>query len=275
MRRIAIVSLKGGVGKTTTAAALAVGLARSGARVLAIDCDPQANASWTLLGGQGAEAPTIADVLMRRAATDEAIRPTPTPGLDLLPADSSLGGVNVALAQELGRDSRLRSALAGLDSRYDYLIADTGPQLSTLLVNALVAVDEVITPLDPGIYAVVGLVELQGVIGEVRDAYNPGLRLAGLALTKTSRNNVVRDIEAELRARFGDLVFKATVPLAAAFEAACTRGTTILDHAPKSAGAIAYHQLIGEIIDHGRAKNRGRGAIGIGPGTGGPARAAG
>jgi chromosome partitioning protein len=111
MRRIAFVCEKGGTGKTTTAISVAVGLARRGHRTLLIDADQQANASWTLLGGQGAGPPTLAAVLMRQAGVGDAIRPTPTPGLDLLPADATLGGVNVALAQELGRDTRLRSAL--------------------------------------------------------------------------------------------------------------------------------------------------------------------
>jgi len=212
MRRIAVVNLKGGVGKTATATTLAVGLARRGRRVLIVDTDPSANASWTVLGGQGADGPTLAAVLTRHASADEAIRPTPTPGLDLLPADADLGGVNVALAQELGRDTRLRSALASVEGRYGFVIVDTGPSLTTLLVNALVAAEEVIVPLDAGVYAVLGLVELERVIAEVAEAYNPGLRLAGLVLTKVQRSNVSRDVERELRARFGPLVFKATVP---------------------------------------------------------------
>src|SRR5262245_3626390 len=108
MRRIALVCEKGGTGKSTTATALSAGLARRGDRTLLVDADQQANASWTMLGGQGAAPPTLAAVLMRRVSVEEAIRPTATPGLDLLPADASLSGVNVALAQELGRDTRLR-----------------------------------------------------------------------------------------------------------------------------------------------------------------------
>src|SRR3954452_23063375 len=103
MRRIALVNLKGGVGKSSTATALAVGLARRGKRTLLVDTDPSGNASWTVGGGQGAAPPTLAAGLNRPCSADEAIRPTATKGLDLLPADADLGGVNVALAQELGR----------------------------------------------------------------------------------------------------------------------------------------------------------------------------
>jgi chromosome partitioning protein len=267
MRRIALVCLKGGSSKTTTTTALAVGLARSGKRVLVIDADQQSNASWTLLGGQGADPPTLASVMTRSASAVEAIRSTSVDGLDLLPADSSLGGVNVALAQELGRDTRLRSALATLEGRYDYVLADTGPAFTTVLANVLVWAEEVIVPLDPGVYAVLGLVQLEETIGEVREAYNPALRLSGLVLTKVSRNNVARDVEAEIRARFGDLVFKTTVPLSSAVEQAHTHGRTVLEHAPKSAAAVAYLELVAEVLEHGRETKRGRGKAQRGPGA--------
>ncbi len=195
MRRIAITNLKGGSGKTSTATALAVGLARCGHRTLLIDTDPSGNASWTVMGGQGSDSPTLADVLTRQCSAEDAIRATTADGLDLLPATADLGGVNVALAQELGRDTRLRSALAAVEGRYAFVLVDTGPSLTTLLVNALVAVEEVFVPVDTGVYAVLGLVELERVIAEIRDAYNPGLRLAGLVLTKVQRSNVARDID--------------------------------------------------------------------------------
>ena len=201
MRRIAIACLKGGSSKSTTATSLAVGLARRGERVLLVDVDAQSNATWLLTGGQGAESPTLAEVLMRQAGAVEAIRPSVVPGLDLLPATSALGPVNVALAQELSRDTRLRSALAPIDDAYDVTIADTGPTFTTLLANVLVWTSEVIIPADPGVFAVLGLVELQGVMAEVREAYgNADLRLAGLVLTRVGRSNVHRDVEKELEA---------------------------------------------------------------------------
>lgn len=261
MRRIVLASSKGGVGKSCTAVSLAVGLAQRGHKTLVIDCDAQANATWTLLGGRFAEPPTLAGVLMRQAAAEDAIRPTPVEDLDLLPADAALSGVNVALVQELARDTRLRSAMAPVAERWDFCILDTAPTFTTILANALVYASEVIVPVDPGIYAVLGLVQLQETIAEVREAYgNRDLRLSGLLLTKAVRTNVVRDVEAELRGRFGDLVFQAVVPASTKIEEAHTRGQTVMQYAPRSPGALAYAALVEEILHHGRAKDRGRNA---------------
>lgn len=269
MRRIALINLKGGAGKSTTATALAAGLARRGHRTLLVDTDPSGNASWTLLGGQGAGPPTLAAVMNRHASAEEAIRPTAVHGLDLLPADASLAGVNVALAQELGRDTRLRSCLDGLDGAYDFVLLDTGPQMTTVLANVLVYAAEVIVPLDAGIYAVLGLVELERVIAEVREAYgNHALRLAGLVLTKVARSNVSRDVERELRERFGELVFRSTIPMSAKVEESHSRGQTVMDFAPMSAPALAYTKLVEEVISNGgRAQKRGGVKAVRGPGA--------
>lgn len=265
MRRIVIASQKGGVGKSTTATCLAVGLARRGLRTLLIDADAQMNATWTAMRGEEAPGPTLGDVLMRHALADEAIRPSPTPGLDLLPADASLSGVNVALVQELGRDARLRSAMAPVDGRWDYVVIDTAPTFTTLLANALVFGVEVIVPLDAAMYAMLGLVQVETTIGEIRDAYgNHALHLAGLLLTRVSRNTVSRDIEAGLRDRFGDRVFAATIPQSVKVEEACTRGLTVLEHAPKSPPAVAYDQLVSEVISYGKRSQVGSRVAGVG-----------
>jgi len=263
MRRIAITNLKGGSSKSTTATSVAVGLARRGHRVLVIDADAQANATWLLTGGRGAgEAPTVAEVLSRQASASDAIRPTTVPGLDLMPATSALGAVNVALAQELSRDTRLRSALAQLDDDYDFAIADTAPTFTTLLANVLVWASEIIVPADPGVFAVLGLVELQGVVEEVREAYgNTDLHLAGLVLTRLARNNVHRDVEKGLRDSYGDRVFRSTIPLSTVVEQAHTRAQTVMQFAPKSPAAVAYDALIEEIISYGRAEKDGRGVV--------------
>lgn len=262
MRRIAFVCEKGGTAKTTSTTALAVALANRGHKTLLIDADQQANCTWTMSGGQGGSPPTLASVLTRDALAVEAIRPTTIKGLDLLPADSSLGGVNVALAQELARDTRLRSALAPIEGQYEFVLIDTGPQFNTILANVLVYAVEVIVPLDPGVYAVLGLVQLQETIAEVREAYgNDALHVAGLLLAKVTRNNVSRDVEAELRNRFGDLVFKHTIPLSVKVEEAASRGTTIMDYAPTSPPATAYGKIVSEIIDHGQSNKRSRGKV--------------
>ena len=274
MRRIVVASQKGGTAKSTTATCLAVGLARRGMRTLVIDCDAQANATWTLAGGAAVGGPTLADVLTRHAAADEAIRPTSTPNLDLLPGEGGLSGVNVALVQELGRDSRLRSAMSPLADRWDFVVLDTAPTVTTILANALVYAGEVIVPVDCGMYAMLGLVQLQQTIQEVREAYgNHALHLAGLPLTKVSRNNVCRDVEAGLRRRFGDLVFPATIPLSSKVEEAHTRAQTVMQFAPKSPGAVAYDQFVTEVLKHG-VGSQGRGGAADGRGAGADVAAA-
>ena len=268
MRRIAVACLKGGSSKSTTATSVAVGLARRGKRVLVVDCDASANTSWLLTAGQGGDSPTLAEVLTRQASAIEAIRPTAVDGLDLLPAASSLGAVNVALAQELSRDTRLRSGLAPIEGFYDYVIADTAPSFSTILANVLVWAGEIIVPADPGVFAVLGLVELQGVVEEVREAYgNAELHLAGIVLTRMARNNVHKDIERSLRESYGDRVFRTTIPSSTVVEQAHTRARTVMEFAPKSPAAVAYDALVEEIIDYGGSKNRSGQLSRRGPGT--------
>ena len=260
MRRIAVSCLKGGSSKSTTATSVAVGLARRGYRVLLGDCDAQHNATWILNRGRGATGPTMAEVLLRQADAVEAIRPSAVPGLDLLPATSALGAVNVQLAQELSRDTRLRSALGTIQDAYDFAIMDTAPAFGPLLANVLVWAREVVVPADPGVFAMLGLVELQGVIDEVAEVYgNTTLHLAGLILTRISKNNVHRDVERQLRETFGDRVFRATIPLSTKVEESHTRAMTVLEHAPKSPAAAAYEALVEEIVSHGsRAKDGSR-----------------
>lgn len=263
MRKIVLASQKGGTSKTTTACNLAVGLAREGCRVLVVDCDAQANATWTLLGGKHVKGPTLAAVLMRQAEAIDAILPSTRDGLDILPAESALSAVNVALVQEIGRDTRLRAALAPLAGRWDYVILDTAPAFSTILANALVYGSEVIVPTDAGLYAMLGLVELQTTVAEVRDAYElDQLRIAGMVLTKVQRNNVCRDVEKEMRARFGKLVFRSTIPMSAKVEEATTRGLTILEYAPHSPAGFAYSELVEEVVGHGREEDRSGSAPG-------------
>jgi chromosome partitioning protein len=264
MRRIAFISEKGGTGKTTTAINVAAGLAKSGKRVLVCDMDPQGNATLVLTEGNPVDPPTIGAVLLDQADAHEAIRPTTTPGLDLLPADVSLADANLALAGEVGRERRLRVALEEVQDRYDYVVLDTSPQRSLLSVNALVYAEEVYVPVDPGLFAVAGLGQIQATVDEVRRYLdNRALRIAGLILTRTRNDNVSRDVESQLREMFGDLVCQVVIPTNAKIEEAHSRFQSVLDWSPRSAGAIAYAHLVTEIAAHGRTTNRtGRAAGG-------------
>jgi len=252
MRSIAWISEKGGTGKTTSALNSAVGLARRGHRVLLIDADPQANASLVLLTGRPAAAPTLAHVLAGSAAAAAAIRATPTPGLDLLPAETGLAETNVALATVLGRERRLRRALAALEAAYDFVVLDTGPQRTLLTVNVLNYAGEVLCPVDPGLFALSGLGTLRQAVAEVaRHLDNPALRIGGLVLTRTQRDNLTRDVAAQLRAAFGPLVYRTTIPSSTKIGEAHARFLSVLDYAPRSAGAQAYEALVTEILAHG------------------------
>jgi chromosome partitioning protein len=255
MRSIAWISEKGGTGKTTCAINSAVGLAKRGARVLLVDTDPQANAGLVLLEGHPPSPPTLAAVLLDAADATEAIRPTRTPGLDILPADVSLADAGLALASLIGRESRLRTALAEVEDRYDFIIVDTSPTRSLLTINALVFVREVFIPVEPGLFSLAGVGQLQSAIDDVRRYLgNSELRVAGLVLTRTRRDNVSRDVEAQVRGAFGGLVAKTTIPTSAKVEEAHGRFVSVLDYAPTSAGARAYAALIEEIADGWESK---------------------
>ena len=258
MRVIAWCSEKGGTGKSTSAINTAVGLAKSGLRVLLVDLDPQANASLVMLDGQPADPPTVASVLLGDAGCAETARQTRTPRLDVLPADSSLADANLALASLIGRESRLRAALEDGAGGYDVVVIDTPPTRSLLTVNALVAASEVLIPVEPSLFSLSGLGQLQGVIGDVRRFLsNPSLRIAGILLTRTRRDSVSRDVESHVRESFGELVFETTIPANVSVEEAHGRFQSVLDYAPKSVGARAYHALVKEIIDVGKARRNG------------------
>ena len=267
MRVIAWCSEKGGTGKSTSAINSAVALAKTGARCVLCDLDPQGNSSLVMLRGEPPGSPTAADVLLGRADAAEAVRPTGTPGLDVLPADVALADANVALANAIGREARLRAALAGVAGRYDFAVIDTPPTRSLLTVNALVAAGEVLIPVEPGLFSLSGLGQLQAAIEDVRRYLgNPGLRVAGILLTRTRRDSVSRDVEAQLRAAFGGAVFRTTVPTSVKVEESHGRFLSVLDYAPRSPGAQAYRALATEILD-GRTQER------AGAAAGGPAAA--
>jgi chromosome partitioning protein len=266
MRRIGFVSEKGGVAKTTTAINVAVGLARRGYRTLLVDVDPQGNASLVLMEGRGSDPPTLGAVLLNEAEAADAIRSTAVPGLDILPADVSLADASLALADQIGRERRLRVALEDVEGHYEYVLLDTSPQRSLLTVNALCYIAEAIVPVDPGLFAVAGLGQLQAAVEDVRRYLdNRALRIAGLVLTRTANNNVSRDVEAQLRGMYGALVHPTAIPTNAKVEEAHSRYQSVLDYAPRSAGAKAYAALVEEIIAHGRRTQDGARITARGP----------
>jgi chromosome partitioning protein len=253
VRSIGVVNLKGGSGKTTTALSVAVGATLRNLRVLLIDSDPQANATMTMLDGNAPDDPTLGHVLLDQASATEAIRPSRLPGLDLIPADSKLADVALLLAEQLGRERRLRGAMQPLHS-YDLAIVDSAPQLSLTLVNVLNTVNELLVPVDAGLYSLAGLGKLQETVDQVRKYLdNPTLRIGGLVLTRVHRNKATDDIETQLRAAFGELVHQSTIPHSTRVEEAHARNRTVIEFAPKSAPSVAYLALLTEILEHGKS----------------------
>jgi chromosome partitioning protein len=266
MRSAAFVSEKGGVGKSTTVLNVAACLARKGLKVLVLDTDPQANVSYVLLRGEKPRRPTLLEVLVGHAEAEHAIVPTVLEGVSLLPAETGLADANVTLAGEMGRERRLRVAMEGAGEAFDFVLVDTAPTRSLLTTNVLNYVQEVIIPIASGLFGVLGLGQLQTDVNQVRRFLdNRTLRIGGIFLTMTEKNNVGRDLEGQLRQLFGDLVFRTKVPRNIKLEEAHSRHESILTYAPKSAGAAAYLALTEEILDHGRAEERVDGSGGHPP----------
>jgi chromosome partitioning protein len=258
MRSIALLSEKGGSGKTTSTLNIAAGLAALGERVLVIDTDPQSNATLVLTQSRKPNAPTLCHVLLATAPLADAIVRTHWEGVDLLPAEPALAEVNVQLAAELGRERRLRAALAEcISEKYTFVLVDCSPQRTLINVNVMNAVHEIIVPVDPGLFSLSGLGQLQEAAGQVqRFLDNQGLKISGLLLTRLRKDNVCRAVETELRQLFGPLVLEASIPHAVKVEEAHSRFESVLTYSPRCAAAKAYIAIVEE-IQHGKANRVG------------------
>ena len=258
MRTIALVAQKGGQLKTTTVVNMAAALAGRGRGVLVIDSDVQANATHVLLRGEPPRKPTLSEVLTGGASADEAIVPSGFPGVALMPAEPGLADVNVSLAGEVGRERRLRAAMAAVSRPYGVCLIDTGPTRSLLTTNVLNYAPEIVVPISPGLFGFLGLGQLQADMNLVRRFLeNKSLTLAGIVLVLMERTNVCTDFERDMRAAFGELVYETTVPRSVRFEEANARQQSIFEHAPKSAGAVAYKALAMEIMSRGERQEDG------------------
>jgi len=258
MRSIAVVNHKGGVGKTTVSLALAVGLAerlRKGKRILFIDGDSQGNATTTLLDGKAPVKPTLTQVLLDDADVIDAVRPSRHPRIDILPADSSLADCTVWLADQIGREQRLSTALQAVGDAYDLVIIDSPPAMSLVSVNILHAVSELVVPVDAGIYSVMGLGRITETVEKVRKHLaHPELAIIGLVITRAMRNRATRELEAQLREAHGKLVYASVIPYSTHVELAAAHHRTVLEFAPRSPAAVAFESLITEVVRHGRKR---------------------
>ncbi len=249
-RIICIANQKGGVGKTTTALNMAACLADVGRRVLLIDVDPQANASSGLSAcySSDEERSTIYEALMGESTVEDA-KVEVTGGLWLVPSDTDLAGAEIELLDRERREYRLRDAMEGVADGYDYVIIDCPPSLSILTLNALVACERVLIPLQCEYYALEGLGRLLRTLGLVRERLNPSLVIGGILLTMyDARNNLSRQVREETIKHFGDKVYKTKVPRNVRLGEAPSYGLPIIRYDINCAGAKAYMALADEML---------------------------
>jgi chromosome partitioning protein len=248
---LAVANQKGGVGKTTTTVNLGASIADAGYPTLLVDLDPQCNATVALGLPKDAE-PNVYDCLSGNMTLTGAARPSGVERLDIVPSTPELAGANVELPRIAGSEGTLRSRLGSVRERYLFTLFDCPPSLGPLTVNALVAADKVIVPVQTEYFALEGLAQLLDTLSLIQRELNPRLTVAGMILTMhDGRTRLARDVEREVREHFPDLVFATVVPRNVRLGEAPSFGLPILQHAPQSAGSAAYLKLAKEVAARG------------------------
>lgn len=253
MTTIAVLNQKGGVGKTTTVVNLASYLGKRGKRVLIVDFDPQGNASSGLGIDKRNLEHSVYDLIVGDVELIDVVHETGYENIYIIPTNEQLAGAEVELASAMGRELKLRQAMKNIDM--DYILIDCPPSLGLLTINALVAADSVLIPVQCEYYALEGLTQLVDVIQRVRETFQPSLNILGVLLTMAdSRTSLADQVAEEVRKHFKELVFKTVIPRNVRLAEAPSHGKPISEHDKWSKGARSYKQLAKELDS--RVKNK-------------------
>ena len=255
VRVIAVTNQKGGVGKTTTAINLGASLAASEKKTLLIDCDPQANTTAGLGFQKDPARRSLYQALILGEPLAKVIIKTEVEGLDLLPSDKNLVGAAVELVALEQREYKLKQVVDGIKGNYEFVLLDCPPTLDLLTLNALVACDSVLVPIQCEYFALEGVSELLDTLMRIRRTLNPNLAIEGILLTMyDDRTNLSRQVSADLHSFFGSQVFKTVIPRNVRLAEAPSHGKPIIFYDINSKGAESYMQLAKEVLENGQKR---------------------